>query len=868
MNVSATLARWLGYADGRFSFGASWAHQGPAWVLFACLGLCALSTLYYLRWQPRGSRLTRTWLAISRGLLLSLLVLMLADPICERTIVRNPKPMLWVLFDGSESMAIEDEYPEHQRQELNEAAGMKDYLAGRPASAGDTSAGADSSGTPRAAGAKPTRADYIRAVVQRKDKNLLEALRDKCRLQAYVFDRPDGVRPLRLSNESAASRTANLSDAVRKAVESRSLAAIDGPEPLDVALLGSQLTTEGAVTALGAALDDLALRHAGGSLAGVLVVSDFEQNSGPAPLAAAKRLGVPVYTLGIGPRSAADLALDLRTTLKMKKSEQSSVTVGLRQHELDGKQVRVRVTAKPIEGMDQPAAEPILIGEKTVALEQTHQTVEFPFTPEETGRFAIVAETDRLEGEIVDQNNRAEREVTIIDDFMRLLYVEYEPTWEWRFVKEVFHRDKLVGMRGFRTFLSSSDPNVRRTNELFVQSLTPPRSEFFQYDVIFLGDMPAGSGAEMPGGAGAAFRLSNRFCEMAKEFVSQFGGGLVVIAGPKFGPGQLAGTPLADMLPVIVDPDARLRDEREFTLRLTPLAGQYDFMRLGANDAENLKAWNNLGKLPWYQRVKRIEPSATTVLAEHPEDKCDDGRTPQPLIAIRKYGRGEVVYVAFDEMWRLRRKYGEQYYRQFWGQMIHRLGLSHALGSQKRFVVSTDRQQYQSDDKVILTVEAYNEDFEPLSEEDVPEKRLAGEIVRPGRGSDGRLESTPISVSQVRPGVFEARLPVFESGEYQIGVTDPLTKEPAEVHVQVESVSVERRSAVRNAALQENLAAETKGKSYELTSIDKLLDDFNPPRLTETTVEIEPLWNTWPWFAAIVALMLSEWFLRKMARLT
>ena len=40
------------------------------------------------------------------------------------------------------------------------------------------------------------------------------------------------------------------------------------------------------------------------------------------------------------------------------------------------------------------------------------------------------------------------REITVLDDFLRLLYVEYEPTWEWRFIKEVFHRDKLVGMQG------------------------------------------------------------------------------------------------------------------------------------------------------------------------------------------------------------------------------------------------------------------------------------------------------------------------------------------------------------------------------------------------------------------------------------
>ena len=59
---------------------------------------------------------------------------------------------------------------------------------------------------------------------------------------------------------------------------------------------------------------------------------------------------------------------------------------------------------------------------------------------------------------------------------------------------------------------------------VIVPTLTLPRNEFFAYDVIFLGDMPAAT-------------LSTRFCEMTKEFVGKFGGGLVVLAGPRFGPG-------------------------------------------------------------------------------------------------------------------------------------------------------------------------------------------------------------------------------------------------------------------------------------------------------------------------------------------
>jgi hypothetical protein len=445
--------------------------------------------------------------------------------------------------------------------------------------------------------------------------------------------------------------------------------------------------------------------------------------------------------------------------------------------------------------------------------------------------------------------------VAIIDDFMRLLFVEYEPTYEWRFVKEVFHRDKLVGMRGFRTYLRSSDPIVRETNELFLPTLTLPRREFFEYDVIFLSDMPGST-------------LSTRFMEMTKEFVGQFGGGLVVMAGPRYGPGELVDTPLADMLPVVLDPDGRLEDRREFRPRLTPMAGQYPFMQLGADEDENRLAWDNLGRLPWFQPVKRVEARRSTVLVEHPTATCIDGKTPQPLVAIRKFGRGEVIYMGFNEMWRVRRKYGDKYYRQYWGQMIHRLGLSHALGSQKRFVVRTDRQQYKADDKVLLSVEAYNEDFEPLTADDLAEGALIAEVIRPRRGSDNDSNVEPLKVTQFNDkGVFEARIPVFDGGEYRIRVKDPITKEDVEVHFEVTSLSAERRSAVRNIAVQQNIAASTNGRSYELDTVQAILDDFAPAQLTETTLEIFPLWSTWLCFTLVVALLLIEWFVRKLVNL-
>ena len=212
---------------------------------------------------------------------------------------------------------------------------------------------------------------------------------------------------------------------------------------------------------------------------------------------------------------------------------------------------------------------------------------------------------------------------------------------------------------------------------MFTNELAGPRSEFFARDVLLVGDGPR----EL---------FTPEFCELTEEFVSRFGGGLVVVAGPRFGPRELADTPLAQMLPVLLGDTDRLRDRAEFQLQRTQEAALYPFMQLAESAAEDNAAWDNLGKLPWYQSVAGVHEHAQ-VLAEHPTDLCDDGKTRQPLIAIRPYGRGQVVYVGLNEMWRMRKRYGDRYYQRFWAQLIYRLGMSHAVGAEKQFVAEFDR---------------------------------------------------------------------------------------------------------------------------------------------------------------------------------
>jgi len=830
VSYSDVLGRLLGFSQMETieSFGlrwnAAWIGGRGGWLCLALLVVVGLVAFLYSRHLLGDRRIVKWYLPIFRAMALVGIVVILAQPVVLVRIRHVTRPSLWFLVDDTASMSIRDESPSTTDASTEEQRKtVVDPRLTAPSIAGE---------------ANLSRTESVLEAFFRDGGKKLADLAKAYRIRFFAVRRSDGV------------------DLVLQ------------PDTFDstcLEKLRSELTAKGDTTSLGAAFADILRRKAGMQLAGVVVISDFNHNSGPSPEAFVSRLNVPVFCLGVGRSESQDLAVELQLPPFMKKNEKSSVTVVLRQDGLSGERVHLKVLVrKPKPARDSngtaPQVSPTAIAalspdhtaedgesllDRTIDLTERVVTVEVPFTPSEIGQHVFVVEAEGLPLEKVTQNNRAVRDTFVRDYFVRVLFVEEEPTWEWRFMREVFHRDPLVGPEGFRTYLRSADPRVRERNPLFLTTLSLPRREFFANDVIILGDVPASA-------------ISPNIMEMIDEFVNEMGGGLVFCVGPRFGPGQWNDTRLARLLPVEVLPLTRIR-ETTFVPRLTPEAALFDFMRLGENEDENRMAWENIGKLSWYYPVQRVRPLAT-VLASHPYDTCPDGKTRQPLIAVQKVGRGEVVYVGTNEMWRLRRKYGEKYYRQFWGQMIHRLAIQHALGVEKRFVVRSDHREYRSGDEAVFTVEAYDADFRPLNAAQLPTPQLVGTLLVP---TEAQPQMREIRFSETRSGWFESRLKLYNPGEYRLVVEDPLTKQRVETSFLVSNQSVEFQQITRNLERQRLLAQLTGGKSYELSEWDRLLNDLPREAQIETEVRELEIWNTWPFFLFVVGLLLSEWFARK-----
>src|SRR5439155_7109769 len=214
--------------------------------------------LFYWQFQRQGSARRRAVLGVCRGLLLLLLLVTLADPVLQLRLVHEQRPLIYVVFDGTDSMSIEDEYTSVERAAIEKSVG-----------------------DPRGAApnAKPSRIEYVQKLIRKKQDNLITRLATykQADVEAFTFD----------GNTTSQLRKLRL--------------APSGQRQLDQAYLAEQLKTTGQVTALGSVLDEIAQQFGSRRLAAVILFSDFDQNSGPPPLSgpqsSAARLSVPIYTV-------------------------------------------------------------------------------------------------------------------------------------------------------------------------------------------------------------------------------------------------------------------------------------------------------------------------------------------------------------------------------------------------------------------------------------------------------------------------------------------------------------------------------------------------------------------------------------------
>src|SRR5262249_55511080 len=137
------------------------------------------------------------------------------------------------------------------------------------------------------------------------------------------------------------------------------------------------------------------------------------------------------------------------------------------------------------------------------------------------------------------------------------------------------------------------------------------KDELNRFDVVIWGDVDP-----------KAYPKIQEHLKNVADFVTEKGGGLLMIAGPQFAPHAYKDTALKDVLPVDVVRDAQPAEPAMglttgYRPELTPTGRQHPIFRFSPEEEQSEKIWNKLEEMRWASEGYKPKRAAE-VLAVYP----------------------------------------------------------------------------------------------------------------------------------------------------------------------------------------------------------------------------------------------------------
>ena len=761
------------------SFAARW----PQLTVIAFLVVAAAWFIFhYWRDGTRPSWWTKGPLVVLRMAALAALLVMLAQPVLRLNHADRVRPNAILLVDNSESMNRPDP-----------------RLPGGRAATEGAAAGVGSGDA-----ARMTRLQRANALLNHA--HVLTELAKKYNVRVYSFAARS--RPVPVPSQSGKQRGYQFAIA---------------PDP-----------TTGDSTQMGSALRVPIEDLAGQPIAGAMIISDGGSNLGEDPVAAAeaaKQSGVRVSTLGLGdPTKTKDIAiLSVLADDVVRVNNTVSVYAAVSQRGYSGRTITVTLkrNGSPI------GTEALRLGP-----DDQKQEVRFNYVPTQGGQFFYTVETAVLPGEIAADNNKRSFPQTVISKKLKILYVEDEPRYEYRYLHNAILRDTTLD---FGCLLLSGD-NVNGGGEgnFPVKGFPTTEKELFDYDIIVLGDVPRSY-------------FSETQLQALRRFVEDRGASMLVIAGEQHMPHEYAGTPLEAVLPVVISsaPTPVVTDE-EFRWQLTPEGRRSPIMQLDENDTENARIWATLPGMFWAAGVPRVKPGAT-VLASHSTRRNTDG--PYPIVAYQPFGAGKCYLQLVDSTWRWRWRVGDRYFYRYWGQVFRTLTPKELPGNSRFVQLNADRSTYRLGQKVLLNARLLDAYYHPVKAD------AATVVIKTGTGQEQKvaMAATPGS-----PGLFTAQIQPDRIGRYEATLNSPVTPGAhASAGFVVETEALERQRPELDEPLLRKVASAGGGKYYGADQIAAWIRSLPNNGLTVRTEQELELWDAPLLLVVFVTCLSLEWLVRK-----
>ena len=345
---------------------------------------------------------------------------------------------------------------------------------------------------------------------------------------------------------------------------------------------------------------------------------------------------------------------------------------------------------------------------------------------------------------------------------------------------------------------------------------------------------------------------------MAKDFVAERGGGLLVVGARSFAQRGLAGTPLEDVLPVELDErhgaliPAALGTGASAAINkviVTPEGLLHPAMRIGDSAEATRRLWSALPPLAGAAPLGGARPGAAVMAVA---SSAAGGVF--PVVAAQRYGRGRSMVFAGEASWRWKMLLAssDRSYEFFWRQAARWMA-----GAAADPVTIAVPESAGVSDEVAIAVEVRDAAFAPVDAAEVE-----ATLTVPG----GQRRAIRMRRADRAPGQYVARVRAEGPGAYRVDVDarrGDVRLGRALQWFYVGGVDREFADPRLNEPWLRRVARASGGRYVRAADASRIAGWLQEATPQQAAPERRDLWHE-PWaFAVIVALLSGEWVLRR-----
>jgi hypothetical protein len=453
--------------------------------------------------------------------------------------------------------------------------------------------------------------------------------------------------------------------------------------------------------------------------------------------------------------------------------------------------------------------------------------VEFEVVEPEVGQFEYEVRAQPLENEVDSANNSAITYLNVIDQQIRVLVLEGDPYWDTTFLQRSLMRNDKFDVDALVRYAQDRVRAIRKTPTAGDLRVPQTLDQLSIYDVVILG-------------RSVERLLDASQIALLDEFVKDRSGTVIFSRGRAFE----NSTAVSELEPVLWSEEGRARVHLDATSEGRGLAA---FRTLG--DANG--SVDALPDLLNSRQATETKPLTATLA----QAASRDDPTPAPAIVHRRYGRGQVMSVGVEGLWRweLNSKVEgiNAPFDRFWDQMILWLLAGRDFIPNKQFSFRPNSANIMLGEKAYFRLTMRQPDPKVTS---VPLTLFFGdkEIGRANMAASGTDASRLVAeFLPERVGRYRA-LAKFPDGTTQESRFIVFTENLEETEVATDVVGLRR------------LCEASGGRLIEPAELGRLLQELNSEKADVTPkTKLCPLWNV-AWVFYLAGLLFgTDWFLRR-----